>query len=171
MSPIKSTTSVFVLVGASIVLLLMGLGTASISAISSLQRVDAQMSNSNVAGSMMSSGSSSSQNQSMGSNMMTMAKTPVLNITTSAPPITPAMFKSMASKMHVNLINATMIAEKWVGNNSDAVSSMVEVQNGLPVYTIWVIDSNSGLHQIVVDPENGKVLFAYQPMSMTGPFS
>ena len=60
------------------------------------------------------------------------------------------MFKSMASKMHVNLINATMIAEEWVGNNSDAVSSMVGVQNGLPVYTIWVIDSNSGLHQIVV---------------------
>jgi len=154
----------------SIILLLIGLGAASISAISSLHPLDAQMSNSNMTGSMMGSGSSS-QNQSMGSNMMTMAKTPVLNITTSAPPITPAMFKSMASKMHVNLINATMIAEEWVGNNSDAVSSMVGVQNGLPVYTIWVIDSNSGLHQIVVDPENGKVLFAYQPMSMTGPFS
>ena len=154
----------------SIILLLIGLGAASISAISSLHPLDAQMSNSNMTGSMMGSGTSS-KNQSMGSNMMTMAKTPVLNITTSAPPITPAMFKSMASKMHVNLINATMIAEEWVGNNSDAVSSMVGVQNGLPVYTIWVIDSNSGLHQIVVDPENGKVLFAYQPMSMTGPFS
>lgn len=158
------------LAGSSTVLLLMGLGAASISAISSLHPVDAQMSNSNMIGSMMGSGSSS-QNQSTGSNMMTMAKTPVLNITTSSPPITPTMFKSMASKMHVNLINATMIAEEWVGNNSDAVSSMVGVQNGLPVYTIWVIDSNSGLHQIVVDPENGKVLFAYRPMSMTGPFS
>ena len=154
----------------SSIVLLMGLGAASISAISSLQPVDAQMSNSSMTGSMMGSGSSS-QNQSMDSNMMTMAKTPVLNITTSAPPITPTMLKSMASKMHVNLINATIIAEKWVGNNSDAVSSMVGVQNGLPVYTIWVIDSSSGLHQIVVDPENGKVLFAYQPMSMTGPFS
>jgi len=154
----------------SIILLLVGLGAASISAISSLQPVDAQMSNSNMTGGMMGSGSSS-QNQSMGSNMMTTAKTPVLNITTSAPPITPTMFKSMVSKMRVNLINATMIAEKWVGNNSDAVSSMVGVQNGLPVYTIWVMDSNSGLHQILVDPENGKVLFAYQPMSMTGPFS
>jgi hypothetical protein len=168
MNPIKSKT----LVVSSILLLLMGLGAASISAIFTSQGVDAQMSSSNMNASMMGSGSSS-QNQSMGmvSNMMTMAKTPVLNITTSAPPITPTMFKSMASKMHVNLINATMIAEKWVGNNSDAVSSMVGIQNGLPVYTIWVIDSNSGLHQILVDPENGKVLFAYQPMSMTGPFS
>ncbi|MGC1927981.1 MAG: hypothetical protein WA667_03330 [Candidatus Nitrosopolaris sp.] len=33
------------------------------------------------------------------------------------------------------------------------------------------IDSSSGLHKSVVDPENGKVLLAYQPMSMTGPFS
>ncbi|PWU80188.1 MAG: hypothetical protein DLM72_13510 [Candidatus Nitrosopolaris wilkensis] len=64
-----------------------------------------------------------------------------------------------------------MIAEKWAGNNSNAVSSMVGIQNGSPVYTIWVIDSNSGLHQILVDPVNGRVLLAYQPMSMTGPFS
>jgi hypothetical protein len=37
-----------------------------------------------------------------------------------------------------------------------------------PVYSIWVIDKNSGSHLIVVDPQNGKVLFANQPMSMTG---
>jgi hypothetical protein len=48
---------------------------------------------------------------------------------------------------------------------------VVGIQDGVPVYSIWVIDGNSGLHQIVVDPQNGKVLFANQPMSMTGPFS
>jgi hypothetical protein len=48
---------------------------------------------------------------------------------------------------------------------------MLGIQNGSPVYTIWIIDNNSGLHQIVVDPQNGKVMFANQPMSMTGPFS
>jgi hypothetical protein len=77
----------------------------------------------------------------------------------------------MASQMHVDLINATMIAQKWVGSNSHAVSSMLGIQNGSPVYTIWIIDNNSGLHQIVVDPQNGKVMFANQPMFMSGPFS
>jgi hypothetical protein len=108
----------------------------------------------------------------MGSNMMAIPpKAPQLNITTAAPPISPTEFKSMASQIHVDLINATMIAQKWVGSNSRAVSSMVAIQNGTPVYTIWVIDSNSGLHQILVDPQNGKVVFANQPMSMSGPFS
>jgi hypothetical protein len=134
-----------------------------------MQRVDAQMSNnSSMTGSMMSSGS----NMSMASNMMAIpAKAPQLNITTAAPPVSPATFKSLASQMHIDLINATTIAQKWVGSNSHAVSSMIGIQNGSPVYTIWIIDSNSGLHQIVVDPQNGKVVFANQPMSMTGPFS
>jgi hypothetical protein len=134
-----------------------------------MQRVNVQMSNnSSMTGSMMSSGS----NMSMGSNMMAIpAKAPQLNITTAAPPVTPATFKSLASQMHIDLVNATMIAQKWVGSNSHAVSSMSGIQNGSPVYTIWIIDSNSGLHQIVVDPQNGKVVFANQPMSMTGPFS
>ena len=134
-----------------------------------MQRVYAQMSNNgSMTGNMMNSGS----NVSMGSNMMAIpAKAPQLNITTAAPPVTPATFKSLASQMHIDLINATMIAQKWVGSNSHAVSSMVGIQNGSPVYTIWIIDSNSGLHQIVVDPQNGKVVFANQPMSMTGPFS
>jgi hypothetical protein len=124
--------------------------------------------NSSMSDNMMSVGN----NMSMGSNMMAIpAKATQLNITTAAPPISPNIFKSMASQMHVDLINATMIAQKWVGSNSHAVSSMLGIQNGSPVYTIWIIDNNSGLHQIVVDPQNGKVMFANQPMSMTGPFS
>jgi hypothetical protein len=99
------------------------------------------------------------------------AKDPQLNITIAAPPISPTAFNSLASQMHVDLINATMIAQKWIGSNSHAVSSMVAIQNGTPLYTIWVIDSNSGLHQILVDPQNRKVVFANQPMSMSGPFS
>ena len=108
----------------------------------------------------------------MGSSKMMMptAKPPELNITTAGPPITPTVFKSMASQIHINLVNATMIAEKWVGNNSQAMSSMVGVQNGHLIYTIWIVDSSLGLHQIVVDPENGNVLLSNQPMSMTGPF-
>ena len=139
----------------------------------STHRVNAQMdsSSNNMAGSLMSN-SSSSNNINMGSNMMAIpAKAPQLNISTAAPPISPAMFKSLASQMHVDLINATMIAQNWVGSNSHAVSSMVAIQDGSPVYTIWVIDNNSGLHQIVVDAQSGKVMFANQPMSMTGPFS
>lgn len=151
------------------------LALGSLPAILSAHSLGAEMGNTNMAGSMMSSNSNSPtmmKNQSMASNMMSIpAKAPVLNITTAGPPISPTMFKSLTSQMHVDLVNATMIAEKWVGNNSRAVSSMVGIQNGSPVYTIWIIDSNSGLHQIVVDPQNGNVLFANQPMSMTGPFS
>ena len=159
-----TTTFVFALI-TTIVLLAAAGGISCMT----MQRVDAQMSNnSGMTGSMMNSGS----NMSVGSNMMAIpAKAPQLNITTAAPPVTPATFKSLASQMHIDLINATMIAQKWVGSSSLAVSSMVGIQNGFLVYTIWIIDSNSGLHQIVVDPQNGKVVFANQPMSMTGPFS
>jgi hypothetical protein len=125
------------------------------------QTVDGQMSkSSSMAGSMMSSSrNANSSNMSMGSNMMAIpAKAPQLNITTAAPPITPTMFKSLASQMHIDLVNATVIAQKWVGGNSHAVSSMVGIQNGSPVYTIWIIDSNSGLHQIVVDPSSNSGL-------------
>ena len=124
------------------------------------------MSNNSMSDNMTSGGS----NMSMGSNMMP-ARAPQSNITIAAPPLTPAMFKSLAPQMHIDLVNAIMIAQKWVGSNSHAVSSTIGIQNGSPVYSIWVIDGNSGLHQIVVDPQNGKVLLANQPMSMTGPFS
>ena len=161
-----NSTFAFVLIA----VILSSVAVIATSSISTMHRVDAQMSNSsNMAGSMMSNGKTSSE---MGSNMMAIpAKAPVLNITTAPPPITPTTFKSMESQMHVDLIKATMIAEKWIGSNSHAVSSMVGIQNGSPVYTIWVIDNNSGLHQIVVDPQNGKIMFANQPMSMIGPFS
>lgn len=155
------------------------MATGIVLSILTIQRVDAQMSNNSggmggsMTGSMMSSGkNSNNNNMSMGSNMMAIpAKAPQLNITTAAPPISPTMFKSLSSQMHVDLINATMIAQKWVGSNSHAVSSMVALQNGTPMFTIWVIDSDSGLHQLLVDPQSGKVVFANQPMSMTGPFS
>jgi hypothetical protein len=164
--------STFTLVLITVIVSSIAVGT--VSGILAIQRVDAKMSNSsssNMAGSMMGSGNGNSSS-GMGSNMMAIpAKAPVLNITTAGPPVTPTMFKSLASQIHVDLTNATMIAEKWVGSNSHAVSSMIGIQNGSPVYTIWVIDSSSGIHQIVVDPQNGKVLFANQPMSMTGPFS
>ena len=167
----KTTNSMFAF-------LLLAVIVSSVSVVTttsiSMHHVDAQMNNSsNMGENMKSSGGNSNMSMSMNSsNMMAIpAKTPQLNITTAAPPISPTMFKSMASQIHVDLINATMIAQKWVGSNSHAVSSMVALQNGTPVYTIWIVDSNSGLHQILVDPQNGKVVFANQPMSMSGPFS
>src|SRR5262249_18231750 len=168
-SPKTITNSIFAFT--LIAVILSSVAVIATSSISTMHRVGAQMSNSgNMAGSMM--GNSKSSSSEMGSNMMAIpAKAPVLNITTAAPPITPAAFKSMASQIHIDLTKATMVAEKWVGGNSHAVSSMIGIQNGSPVYTIWIIDSNSGLHQIVVDPQNGKIMFANQPMSVTGPFS
>src|SRR5215469_7313106 len=165
-TPHTTTNSVFAFT--LIAVILSSAAVIATSSISTMHRVGAQMSNGNMAGSMM--GNSKSSSNGMGSNMMAIpAKAPVLNITTAAPPITPAAFKSMASQIHIDLTKATVIAEKWVGGNSHAVSSMIGIQNGSPVYTIWIIDSNSG-HQIV-DPQNGKIMFANQPMSMTGPFS
>ena len=166
----KSRTFSFLLV----TVILSSVALVEVSDISAMQSMDAKMSNTNMAGGMMSSSSSNSSmgSSSMGSNMMAIpAKAPQLNITTAAPPVTPTTFKSMASQIRVDLINATLTAEKWAGSNSHAVSSTIGMQNGLPVYSVWVIDSNSGLHQIVVDPQNGKVLLANQPMSMSGPFS
>jgi len=159
---ITPTNSIFVSALIASIVLSVAVGGLSLA----IQRVSAQHSSS------MTDNIMSGSNMGMGSNMMAIpAKTPQLNITIAAPPLTPAMFKSLAPQMHIDLVNAIMIAQKWVGSNSHAVSSTIGIQNGSPVYSIWVIDGNSGLHQIVVDPQNGKVLLANQPMSMTGPFS
>jgi len=159
---ITPTNSIFVSALIASIVLSVAVGGVSLT----IQRVSAQHSSS------MTDNIRSGSNMGMGSNMMTIPpKTPQLNITIAAPPLTPAMFKSLAPQMHIDLVNAIMIAQKWVGSNSHAVSSTIGIQNGSPVYSIWVIDGNSGLHQIVVDPQNGKVLLANQPMSMTGPFS
>jgi len=135
------TNSTFVFALITVIVL-----SAEVGGVSSLtmQKVSAQMSNNS---SMSDNKMSVGNNMSMGSNMMAiLAKATQLNITTAAPPISPNIFKSMASQMHVDLINATMIAQKWVGSNSHAVSSMIGIQNGSPVYIIWIFDNNSGLH-------------------------
>ena len=162
---ITSTNSIFV--SALITSIVLSAAVGGLSSLT-IQRVSAQMSNN----SSMTDNIMSGSNMGMGSNMMTIPpKTPQLNITITAPPLTPAMFKSLAPQMHIDLVNAIMIAQKWVGSTSHAISSTIGNQNGSSLYSIWVIDGNSGLHQIVVDPQNGKVLLANQPMSMTGPFS
>jgi len=100
-------------------------------------------------GTLANPGGSTNQSQGMRSNMM---------MPSTGASITPEVFKSMKSQMNVNLVNATVIAEKSVGNNSQAVSSVMSVQNGHLIYDIWVIDASLGLHQIAVDGTNGKVL-------------
>lgn len=100
-------------------------------------------------GTLANPGGGTNQSQGMSSNIM---------MPSTGASITPEVFKSMKSQMHVNLVNATVIAEKSVGNNSQAISSVMSVQNGHLIYNIWVIDASLGLHQIAVDGTNGKVL-------------
>src|SRR5215467_5505710 len=105
---ITSTNSIFV--SALITSIVLSAAVGGLSSLT-IQRVSAQMSNN----SSMTNNIMSGSNMGMGSNMVTIPpKTPQLNITIAAPPLTPAMFKSLAPQMHIDLVNAIMIAQKWL---------------------------------------------------------
>ena len=67
------------------------------------------------------------------------------------------------SQVHTTLGDAATSAEKLIGANSHATSANLREERGYLVYTVWVKDSNSNSHKVIVDPGNGKVLFT-QPI-------
>ena len=71
-----------------------------------------------------------------------------------------ALSQIIQSKVHITLSDAASSAEKLVGINSHATSANLKEQRGYLVYTIWTIDGNNNSHKVIVDPGNGKVLFA-----------
>jgi hypothetical protein len=71
-----------------------------------------------------------------------------------------ALSQIIQSKVRITLSDAASSAEKLVGINSHATSANLKEQRGYLVYTILTIDSNNNSHKVIVDPGNGKVLFA-----------
>lgn len=71
-----------------------------------------------------------------------------------------ALSQIIQSKVHTTLSDAATSAEKLVGINSHATSANLKEQRGYLVYTIWTLDGNNNSHKVIVDPGNGKVLFA-----------
>jgi hypothetical protein len=71
-----------------------------------------------------------------------------------------ALSQIIQSKVRITLSDAASSAEKLVGINSHATSANLKEQRGYLVYTILTIDGNNNSHKVIVDPGNGKVLFA-----------
>ena len=72
--------------------------------------------------------------------------------------------QAIASQVKVSLTNASSIAEQSVGLNSHAIKSELDMKREYLTYRIVVVDNNFEMHEVVVDPVNGEVLF-------TGPLS
>jgi hypothetical protein len=70
--------------------------------------------------------------------------------------------KEIGPQIHVSLANASTIAEKTVGPNAHAVSVRFGAVRGFLVYIALVSDINHGIHTILVDAGNGKVLSSTQ---------
>ncbi|MGA9152530.1 MAG: hypothetical protein WBZ36_18290 [Candidatus Nitrosopolaris sp.] len=70
--------------------------------------------------------------------------------------------KTPGSEVHVSLANASTIAEKTVGPNSNAVYVRIGVVHGFVVYIALVSDINHSIHSVLVDAGNGKVLSSTQ---------
>jgi hypothetical protein len=70
--------------------------------------------------------------------------------------------KKPGSEVHLSLATASTIAEKSVGPNSHAVSVRIGVVRGFVVYAALVSDINHGIHSVLVDAGNGKVLSSAQ---------
>jgi hypothetical protein len=127
------------------VILVIG-GTA---AFTNMQKVNAQMSTSNMTGGLM--------------GMKAGAGGAGPNVTGSIK-LSTVIGNALSSQIKVGLNQAAVIAEKAVGNNSHAVAAHFGVENGYLVYTVWVIDGTYNFHRVVVDAGDGKVL-ANQPIS------
>jgi hypothetical protein len=121
----------------------------SIGVTTSPQSAIAQM-NSNSSGNMTAGGSSQNQTN-------TMMGTYGANITGSIA-LGPTIVKAIASQVHVNLANASMIAEKAVGANAHSAAVRIGVVHGFLVYMALVVDSSNNFHGVLVDAGNGKVL-------------
>jgi uncharacterized membrane protein YkoI len=121
------------------VILVLG-GTA---AFTNMQKVNAQMSTSNMTGGMMSMKAGGG---GAGPNVTGSIKLSTL------------IGNALSSQIKVGLHQAAVIAEKAVGNNSHAVAAHFGVENGYLVYTVWVIDGTYNFHRVVVDAGDGKVL-------------
>jgi hypothetical protein len=70
--------------------------------------------------------------------------------------------KKAGSEVHLSLANASTIAEKTVGPNSHAISVRIGVVRGFVVFVALVSDINHGIHTVLVDAGNGKVLRSTQ---------
>jgi uncharacterized membrane protein YkoI len=117
-------------------------GTA---AFMNMQKINAQMSAGNMSASNMTGG------------MMGMKAGGGPNITGSIKMST-VIGNALSSQIKVGLGQASMTAEKVVGNNSHAVAAHLGMQNGYLVYTIWISDPDANLNRVIVDAGNGKVL-------------
>ena len=71
-----------------------------------------------------------------------------------------ALSQMIQSKVHTTLGNTAAGAEKAVGINSHATSANLGEERGYLVYTVRIVDGNSNFHKVIVDPGNGRVLFA-----------
>jgi hypothetical protein len=130
---------------------------SGVSTIITTQKVSAQITSDNMAGTagsnetLMTMSGSNSSSQNMSSSIK----------------ILPTLVHAIISQVNVSLVQATMSAEKAIGDNSHPVAAMLRTQNGYLVYTVWILDVSDNIHQVFVDPGNGKVL-AQMP-SITGP--
>jgi hypothetical protein len=71
-----------------------------------------------------------------------------------------ALSQIIQSKVHTTLSDAAKSAESFVGTDSHATSANLKEERGYLVYTIRTIDANNNSNKVIVDPGNGKVLFA-----------
>jgi len=76
-----------------------------------------------------------------------------------------ALSQIIQSKVHATLGDAATSAERFVGTDSHATSANLKEERGYLVYTIQTIDGNNNSHKIIVDPGNGKVLFAQRTIN------
>lgn len=133
-----------------------------------LARAQQQQINNKVTNSANMTGSSSiNTNKTIASSPMAEIPSPSATASqnwTGAIQISPTIGQAIASKVHVSLPNASIIAQKATGNDSRAVLAILETDRGFLVYTIWVVDSNYEFHRVIVDPADGKVLFN-QPLT------
>src|SRR2546423_6343216 len=134
-------------IAAAVLAVILVLGATA--AVTNMQKVNAQMSTSNMTGGI------------MGMKVGGGGAGP--NVTGSIK-LSTVIGNALSSQIKVSLNQAAVIAEKAVGNNSHAVAAHFGVEDGYLVYTVWVIDGTYNFHRVVVDAGDGKVL-ANQPIS------
>jgi len=120
-----------------LVVLIIGVGTASISQ--------------NIA--------TAQQGPMVQNNMSTSIKKTGMNFSSSIN-VHDVLAESLTSKVNLTLSDAISIAETNVGEGSFAKEASLEAKHGYLVYKVKVSDSENEKHKVIIDPGTGEVIMS-----------
>ena len=66
--------------------------------------------------------------------------------------------EALTSKINIDIMQALETAKNNIGPDSMIIGGQLESNQGFLVYSVLILDNNKKVHEITIDPGNGKIL-------------